>query len=182
MQTRRTFLKSSLGIVAAVLAQAYPLKVLGNDFWSRPRYLWMLRADTGEQVKVCYSMDGQLQLDGYVKACQLLRDTHENKAVRMNPVLLDILCGTQGWLSYYGIVQPIIIDSGYRTRSTNYHTEGAAKNSMHLRGAAADIRMHGVSSLYMAELAVYLNGGGVGFYPKKHFTHVDCGKLRTWQG
>ena len=100
----------------------------------------------------------------------------------MNLVLLDILCGVQGWFRAYGVDKPLVINSGYRTKHTNDNTEGSAKNSMHLYGAAADIWMPGVPVDSIAKLGLYLKGGGVGFYPSRNFVHVDSGRLRTWRG
>lgn len=180
--SRRLFLKSSLGLVAAVMAQSFPTQVLGSDFWSLPRYLWLYRKDTREQSRFCYFADGQLQWNGYAQACSLLRDVKANQEVQMNLVLLDILCGVQGWFRAYGVDKPLVINSGYRTKHTNDNTEGSAKNSMHLYGAAADIWMPGVPVDSIAKLGLYLKGGGVGFYPSRNFVHVDSGRLRTWRG
>ena len=181
-KSRRIFLKNSLGLVAAIMSQAAPLRALGNDFWSMPRYLWMRRKETNEEIKICYFADGQIQWDGYIKACHILRDVKADKAVQMHPVLLDILCGTQGWYRAYGVDIPLIINSGYRTKHTNDNTEGAVKNSMHLYGAAADTWMPGVPAESIAKLGMYLSGGGVGFYPSRNFVHLDRGRLRTWRG
>lgn len=179
---RRNFTKTSLGLVAGILSQAVPLRALGNDFWSMPRWIWIQRRETNEEVKICYFADGKIQQGGYVQACRILRDVKANQAVQMDPVLLDILCGIQGWVRAYGANIPLIANSGYRTSHTNANTEGAVKNSMHLYGAAADIWMPGIPAESIAKLGVYLNGGGVGFYPSRNFVHVDRGRLRTWKG
>lgn len=177
--SRRNFLRyaAGLGLVAML-----PTTVLGNDFWSMPRELWLERAETGESIRAQYFANGQILTPGYVATCQLLRDVKARTAVQMSPVLLDILCGMQGWLRAYGVEKPIIVNSGYRTILTNSKIEGAARASMHLWGKAADVRIDGIPTRYLAELGLYLRGGGVGFYPGKGMVHVDDGRLRVWRG
>lgn len=151
-------------------------------FWQRPRSLWLKRQSNGEQIKVIYYAEGQILSDGYNAACHLLRDVQANQTIAIDPVLLDVLCGIQGWFALAGIFLPIIILSGYRTHGTNSKTESAAKNSMHLYGRAADIIVEGIPIEYLQKLALYLRGGGVGIYFGKGFIHVDTGRLRAWRG
>lgn len=176
--TRRQFLRAASLLPAMSLL---PSSVLANDFWSRPRELWLRRRSTGEEVRAVYLSDGQLQTEGYVALCKLLRDAQAGNAVQMDLVLLDILRGIYGWFDTAGMSRPIDINSGYRTVHTN-SKEGGARNSMHMYGKAADLRMQGVPTEYMAKLGMYLAGGGVGYYAQKGFVHVDSGRLRSWAG
>ena len=59
------------------------------------------------------------------------------------PRLLDILCGLQRWGEFNGRSSTILLTSGFRTAATNGATEGAALNSMHMYGRAADIVLEG---------------------------------------
>ena len=165
-------------------AAALPLRAqqVSEAFWELPRTLWLRRAATGEEIRETYFRDGRLAAQGYERVCTLLRDVRTGQTMRMHPVLLDILRGIQGWLEAYGFARPIIVNSGYRSPGTNANTEGAALGSMHVRGRAADIWIPGVSTDYLARLGLYLSGGGVGFYPRKGFVHVDSGRLRVWGG
>ena len=176
---RRQFL-SALAAGAATLA--IPGVAQSQSFWEYPRTLWLKRAQTGEESKVVYWANGQYNPDGYRQACVMLRDVKANLTVTMDPVLLDILRGIQGWFEGAGIHRPIIINSGYRSPKTNSNLEGAARNSMHLHGKAADLWLPDVPSEYLARLALYLQGGGVGVYTGKGFVHVDSGRLRAWRG
>lgn len=175
---RRKFLQALAGVAAAAVA---PRFAMANDFWSRPRELWMVRASTGEQVRAVYWADGKLVVDGYVQICQLLRDVQAGAVVQFDLVTLDIARGVYGWLLANGIDRPLIINSGYRTLHTNA-SEGGVKNSFHTRAEALDMRIEGVSSDAVARFGLYLAGGGVGFYPGKNFTHLDRGRVRTWVG
>ena len=182
---RRAVLRSAAalaGFLALPVTARAQQPLASPAFWDLPRTLWLRRAATGEEIRETYFSNGRLQTRGYDRVCVLLRDVRTGQAVQMHAVLLDILRGMQGWLEGYGYPRPIIVNSGYRSRGTNAMTEGAALGSMHLRGRAADIRVPGVPTDYLARLGLYLSGGGVGFYPAKGFVHVDSGRLRAWRG
>lgn len=68
--------------------------------------------------------------------------------------------------------EPVIINSGYRTPTWNTRV-GGAKNSYHVKGMAADIRVKNVSPKEVAKFASeYMkNHGGVICYT--NFVHVD---------
>lgn len=179
---RRKFL--TLGAAAPALFGGAGSVWAQGDFWSQPRTLWMQRK-TGagvEELRETYFADGQIIASGYVNACRLLRDVRAGQAVQMSPVLLDVLCGIQGFLAAHGHVIPLVTTSGYRSPATNAATEGAARNSMHVQGRAWDGRMPGVTPEMLARIALYLQGGGVGLYQGKNFLHVDDGRLRFWRG
>ena len=147
-----------------------------------PRSLWLIRPSTREEVRAVYFADGQIVEEGYRQICILLRDVRAGQAVQMSPVLLDILCGIQGSLRAYGIDTPGVTNSGYRTDQTNAMTEGAVQNTKHKDGGAWDGKFFNVPVDHTTRTALYLRGGGVGYYPGKNFTHVDDGRLRSWRG
>lgn len=179
LPSRRRILHAAATAIASI---AYPSISVASDFWSQPRELWLYRPATGETVRETYWADGQLVLSGYYRICHLLRDVRLNQAVQFDIVTLDIARGINGWLQSYGINKPIIVNSGYRHPSTNGSIEGAARNSLHTRAQALDVRIEGVSTESVARFGLYLAGGGVGFYPGKNFTHVDRGRVRYWRG
>ena len=72
------------------------------------------------------------------------------------------------------------MSSGYRNPNTNARTEGAAKNSMHMRGRAVDIIIPDLPVSYLGKLAQHYAAGGVGFYPDRGFIHIDTGNVRSW--
>lgn len=178
MRRREFLLKSA----ASLFAIGAPGISFGQSFWDFPRTLWLKRPATGEERQVVYWANGNYVTDGYREACHLLRDVRANLTVAMDPVLLDILRGIQGWFEMAGIYRPIVLNSGYRSPKTNSETEGAARTSQHVSGKAADIWIPDVPSDYLAKLAAHLRGGGVGIYPSKGFIHVDSGRLRSWRG
>lgn len=186
---RRAFIGGALACFAAAAAQSRnaqtdtPLQI-DTDFWKKPRELWLRRLSTGEASRVVYWRNGQYLPDPYVALCRLLRDVSADSAVQMDPTLLDVLAGIQGYYRAYGYRDPICVTSGYRTKALNdsLRSEGAARNSMHLYGKAADITLPGIPVWHLGRVEQYLHAGGVGFYPTRHFVHVDTGRLRSWTG
>lgn len=178
--SRRAFLG---GLVAAPLAglivpeaQAQPV----DAFWSQPRVLHLYRPALKKQVRTVYWQNNQVNMAGYREICELLKDQRAGVAVAMDIRLLDLLCAMQAWVAYYGFKDPIQVNSGYRTLQTNSRLEGAAKNSMHLQGKAADVVFPGLPTSYIGRLASHYAGGGVGFYYSSGFVHVDTGRQRSW--
>ncbi|MGI9815505.1 YcbK family protein [Pseudomonas aeruginosa] len=111
----------------------------------------------------------------------ILRDVKFKSTVRMSPKLLDLLYLIQVWLRINRLPYKILVNSGYRTPQHNSKLEGAAKQSLHIKAMAADIRIPGLSVDNLGKLAQAIGVGGVGFYPTKGFIHVDVGKVRTWR-
>ena len=115
-----------------------------------------------------------------------LRDWRNNESTAMDPKLMLLLAGVRDKL---GLAPQAKIDliSGYRSPQTNAalrerggeHT-GVATKSQHMLGKATDIRMPGIALEQLHLAALSMQGGGVGYYPKDGFVHVDTGRVRTW--
>lgn len=183
--SRRRFLAALclMPLVGAVRANAAPRIDWRVQLLQRDRVLALVRPDSNQKASFCYYRHGKgWQREGYQAACVLLRDVEYKKTVRMDPKLIDCLYLIQGWLRAKGKPYVIHILSGYRTSAHNrkLEREGAAKNSLHMRAMAADIRIPGVSARDIAQLAKAIGVGGVGIYPSKGFIHVDTGDKRSW--
>lgn len=164
---------------------AAPASAVGSrPSWPRPsdvRQVWLHRQATGESVVARYFDGNSIDVRDYVACCKILRDVTANHTVQIDLRLLDLLFAIQKWLVSWGIDRPLVIHSGYRTERTNRGLEGAARNSRHLRGQAADIRIQGIPASYLARLASVFGQGGVGFYIDRGFVHVDVGGTpRYW--
>ena len=182
--TRRRLLAGCAGLLASKLvvpAWAQNMPRIADEFWLRPRTL-NLKHRNGERLVSTYWSDGQLIQPAYAEISWFMRDRVVHEAIYMQPVLLDILYGVNGWLSYYGINEPIEQTSAYRNSQRNNRIEGAARDGEHTKGGAADVRIPGVSTKQVADFGKWLGGGGVGWYPAKGFTHLDRGRLRSWRG
>ncbi len=143
------------------------------------RSLWLARGEA--HVRSTYWTPGAgYDGDAYKEICWLLRDVQANKSFPMSLRLLDVLCGLQNWFAFNGLRQPILVNSGYRTFATNIRTEGAALNSQHLLGKAADISVPGVPVARLAGMASLFGKGGIGMYVGQNFVHVDTGDERIW--
>lgn len=111
----------------------------------------------------------------------ILRDVRSDEVREMDPRLIDIMSATQYLL---GHDRPFSVISGYRTKKTNdalrRKSRGVAKNSYHIRGMAADLRMEGVSVAQIEKAGKLLASGGVGIYTRSNFVHLDSGPVRNW--
>lgn len=157
---------------------------IAADFWARPRELWLYRNETREQLRATYFADGRIRPEEYWKLCALLRDVRANVMTAIDPALLDVLRGITGYYEAWQWRYPLVVNSGFRTEATNraLAREGAARNSLHLSGRAADVWVPGVSVRDVGTLGLHLRQGGVGFYADKGFVHLDTGRLRSWRG
>jgi uncharacterized protein YcbK (DUF882 family) len=150
----------------------------------------MVRPQSGERLKVTYWKDGHVSSGAYEDICEVLRDVQANQTVRMDTQLIDTLWAAQAFVRRYGFAAPVEITSGYRSPATNRRLieQGlpAARNSLHIRGQAADFRMPGLHPRVLGELVQGFRAGGVGFYfrvgSKGGWIHADTGPEREWRG
>lgn len=164
--------------------------LLDIDFWIKPRTLDVVRPQTGERVTVQYWKDGEINPAAYQRLCHVLRDVNGRATRDIDPRLLEVLWGTQGFVSKFGITAPIEILSGYRTPASNKRLQEkgvpAARKSLHMEGKAADIRIKGLDPVVLGNLVKSFRQGGVGFYYRPSssggWIHADTGLRRTWKG
>ncbi len=136
---------------------------------------------TGEKLKLTYFERGNYIKDALQEINYLLRDFRTDEIHPIDTALLDQLFDLKQTL---GLNKPFHIISGYRSPFTNArlrkHSHGVAEHSFHLRGRAIDIRVEGVSSKTIRNAALAMAQGGVGYYPRSNFVHLDSGRFRTW--
>jgi uncharacterized protein YcbK (DUF882 family) len=181
--TRRRLLTGVGVLVAGTLLPTGAFAGPSFPQWPGPydvRQIWLTRPETRESGVFRYFDGLSVLLEPYAGACRILRDVRADVIGEMDMRLLDLIFCIQKWLVDYGIDLPLHILSGLRTARTNSRTEGAARNSEHLYARAADIRIPGIPSDYLAQLAALLQAGGVGIYLDKGFVHIDVGRLRRW--
>ena len=146
-----------------------------------PRSLSLVNSNTGEALSVTYWSDGAYRRDALNKLNHFLRDSHEGAETEMDPLLFDILWHTQMHVGFSGTVEVL---SAYRSPTTNAWlasvSRGVANDSQHMNGNAMDISMPGVPVFKVRQVARSLGMGGVGFYPRSGFVHIDTGPVRYW--
>ena len=178
--SRRRFL--TLGSIAA-LGGMFPCKVFASSTgMSLPeRSLAFYNTHTGEQLKTVYWVQGNYIEDSLGEINHILRDPLNNEIKNIDTGLLDLLFALRNKLE---TEQPFDVISGYRSPKTNAflraHSAGVAEHSLHLVGKAIDIRTPGRDLAALRKTAVALKSGGVGYYPKSDFVHVDVGRVRYW--
>jgi uncharacterized protein YcbK (DUF882 family) len=168
----------------------FDAQLVDLDFWVKPRTLTVMRPQSGERAKVLYWKDGEIIDSAYQELCHLLRDVNGKSTIPIDPKLLETLWGTQAFIGRYGLDQPLEILSGYRTPASNKRLiesgVPAARQSLHMTGKAADIRIANLNEEVLGGLIKSFRQGGVGFYyrsgPKGGWIHTDTGLNRTWTG
>jgi uncharacterized protein YcbK (DUF882 family) len=145
------------------------------------RSLEFVHTHTGETLAVAYQVDGVLVPSAVNALNHFLRDHRNGQIVQMDPELFDLLWTLR---ERTGVDAPFQLVSGYRSPQTNEMLRSigrkVAKKSLHMQGQAIDIRLPGVPTHELRDLARELGVGGVGYYAKSDFIHVDTGRVRYW--
>jgi len=168
----------------------FDAQVVDLDFWVKPRTLSVIRPASGERAKVLYWKDGEVIDSAYQELCHMLRDVNGKASMAIDPKLIETLWASQAFVERYGLDKPLEILSGYRTPESNnrLREQGipAARQSLHMSGKAADVRIAGLTEEVLGGLVRSFRQGGVGFYyrsgPKGGWIHTDTGLNRTWKG
>ena len=147
------------------------------------RRLSMYSGRTGERIDMIYWVDGHYIKDAVSEVNHFMRDWRTNDVIKVDLRTVDIMAASHNLL---GVNEPYLLLSGYRSPKTNAmlrsRSRGVAKNSLHMKGQAADLRLSSRSVGQMARAAASCRGGGVGSYSGSNFVHMDCGPIRTWGG
>ena len=148
-----------------------------------PRHLTLRNLHTGETLDLDYSSGGVCLPDALSKIVRVLRDYRTGEQHEIDCGLLDILGDVAAALHRDPVFDVI---SGYRSAQTNEllrsQSSGVALRSLHMEGRAIDVRLAGVDCSELAAAALTLGRGGVGYYRRSDFVHLDTGLARSWQG
>lgn len=160
-----------------------PLRVVAGYADNREHRLKIRAQRTGEIFDDVFRSGPVMFDDALGEIDHLLRDWRRDEVRKIDRSLIDLLSLVQEEI---GFDNPITVVSGYRSEATNRmlrrSNRAVAKNSYHVRGMAADIRLTGVSTNTVRKLALKMAAGGVGYYPRAGFIHLDTGPVRTWRG
>jgi uncharacterized protein YcbK (DUF882 family) len=178
--------RALLGIFAATavtmaprMSQAFAFNRGAGDI----RRLHLYSGRTGETLDTIYWVDGDYIPEVLTEVDHFFRDWRIDRSHRIDTRTLDILAAAHNLLD---VNEPYLLLSGYRSPETNamlrQRSRGVARNSRHMVGQAADVRLSNRSVSQVARAAIACNAGGVGRYSRSDFTHMDCGPVRTWGG
>lgn len=141
----------------------------------------MVSGRTGESLDTIYWIDGEYIKEALSEITHFMRDVRDGTLHDIDRRTIDIAAASHRLMESS---EPYMMLSGYRSPTTNAAmravSRGVARNSLHMEGQAADLRLPGRSVSQMYRAATTCNAGGVGKYSRSNFVHMDCGPLRTW--
>ncbi|MEX5728870.1 uncharacterized protein Ga0609869_002223 [Rhodovulum iodosum] len=164
-------------IAAPSYANAFGLLRGAGDI----RRLRMYSGRTGESLDTIYWIEGDYIGEAIKEIHHFMRDWRTDQIKQIDLRTLDIMAAAHGLMD---VSEPYMLLSGYRSPQTNAmlraRSRGVAKNSLHMKGQAADLRLKSRSVGQMAQAAAACHAGGVGRYSRSNFVHMDCGPVRNW--
>ena len=173
-----------LGVFAATTVAAAP--VMGNAFGllrgaGDMRRIRMYSGRTGESLDTVYWVDGKYIRESLNEINIFMRDWRSGEVIGIDPRTVDVAAASHRLLQTN---EPYMMLSGYRSPRTNAMlrrgSSGVARNSLHMVGKAADLRLKSRSVGQMYNAAMSCRAGGVGKYSRSNFVHMDCGPVRNW--
>ena len=145
------------------------------------RRIKMYSGRTGERIDMIYWIEGAYIKDAVKEVHVFMRDWRTNDVKSIDLRTIDIMAAAHNMMD---VSEPYMLLSGYRSPKTNAmlrsRSSGVAKNSLHLKGQAADLRLNSRSVGQIARAASACKAGGVGRYSGSNFVHMDCGPVRSW--
>lgn len=181
MSDRRHFLKQAASLGAAGVASSLLSPAAMARTVQEERTLHVYNIHTGETVSSTFWANGEYIDDGLMALDFLVRDHRADMAIAMQKQLYQNMYELQ---TLFNSKEPLYIISGYRAPASNASlrqaSSGVAEHSLHMQGRAIDIRIPGVSHRHLHRAALAMGNGGVGYYPKSGFIHIDTGRVRHW--
>lgn len=178
---RRNFLKLMLWTGLISYSSKSALAAI-NDLSSEVRSLLLFNPRTKEGYNGVYWRNGEYVASALDRVNYIMRDVRTDDIKQIDTDLLDLIYKISLKLK---TDRPFHILSGYRSHKTNSlivkQFERTAKNSFHTKGQAVDIRLPGQRTTVLRRAAFELREGGIGFYPRKRFVHIDVGPVRYWR-
>ena len=179
--SRRRFLGH--GAQWLVAGAALPLAMPALASQPGARNLSFDHTHTSEHIALVYAMGNDFVTPALSSLNHFLRDHYSGEVGVIDPQLFHLLHHVRRELGVQ--TTPFQVISGYRSPKTNENLRntrggGVAKRSLHMDGQAIDVRLPGVPLADLRDAALSLGMGGVGFYPRDQFVHLDTGRVRNW--
>jgi uncharacterized protein YcbK (DUF882 family) len=171
---RRIFLGAALAVAAT--------PAFARRTSDQPRILSLHHLHTDERLTLTYRKGDHYQRSSLERLNRFLRDFRTGDSTSIDPKLFDILYDIKQNLGHEDGVFEIV--SGYRSAKTNAMLRrtsgGVARRSLHMSGKAIDVRLTDLPTRRIRDAAVRLSRGGVGYYSRSDFVHLDTGNVRRW--
>ncbi len=137
---------------------------------------------TDERLDVTYRDEsGRYDLEALDDVNHVLRCHYTGEVAAMDVRVIEHVNLVQKRL---GGNRDIHVISGFRSPEYNAMLvrsgRRAAKNSLHMQGQAIDLQIPGIHPKKIRQAALELRYGGVGYYPRSQFVHLDSGSFRHW--
>ena len=177
----KTKLAVMTGVLRAAMLASGVLLPLNSMSSLDERKLSFYHTHTQKTLEITYAVGGVYVEPALAEINKFLADFRTGDVTVMDPELLDIMYEVRASLGGEGTFEVI---SGYRSPETNQMLRdagrGVAKKSQHLLGKAIDVRLRNVASNDLRDAALRMKRGGVGYYEKSNFVHIDTGRVRRW--
>ena len=177
---RRQLLKAGAFATIASLIK-HPLLASASQLILPCRKISLFNIHTGEKLAVEYCAEGEYHEQALQEINYILRDFRTGEVKSIDPRLLNLMHAITNKIKPGSQIHII---SGYRCPATNRSltrkSGGVAKKSLHMDGKAVDIRIPGCDLRTLRRVALGMRAGGVGYYAKSNFVHVDTGRVRFW--
>ena len=186
--TRRALLSTGVKVaLGAAIVPSVASPVAASVFGSNKeitrgsRRISFRNVHTGEMFSGVYRVGDKYLPDAFEQINVVLRDFRSDDVFPIDPRVIDIIYTVHEMTDQK---QPYEVLSAYRCPKTNSMlrraSSGVAKTSLHMTGQAIDLRLPGVASTNSRDIAKSLKAGGVGYYRKSNFVHIDSGGVRSW--
>lgn len=185
---RRNFLgMGAIATLGALVLPAFSNDVMAAAFQAgtvsggSSRRVSFRNTHTNESFSGVYRIGNKYLPDAFDRINYVLRDHRTGESFPIDPRVMDIIYSVHQMTGNHA---PYDVLSGYRCPQSNAGlrkaSSGVAKNSLHMTGQAIDLRMPNYSTSKLRDLAKSLRAGGVGYYSRSNFVHMDSGDVRYW--
>ncbi|MBO0333993.1 DUF882 domain-containing protein [Sneathiella sp. CAU 1612] len=179
-QARRLFLRNGIATLSTGIFLPSIARATAHHR-KHEKKLVLRNLHTGERLQSVFWVEGKFIPESLREINYLLRDFRTDEVAEIDPKLLVLIHRLHHKVDATRSAQII---SGYRSPKTNaslrQNSSKVAKKSYHMKGMAIDLRIGGIDLKTLQKAAKSLKGGGVGYYPKSQFLHLDTGPVRYW--